>query len=498
MAITRLAGGSKSIASNNGNGANNNAKFHRIPMLRIDDEFPVFLSTANEISGYILPGFQEDLSLDDASRPTSVCPYRSLNTYDDETGEPAFTSWFAGIDMYPFFGVRKNTFISPAIVGMADPIIDLRKYCYGKIKRENRSDLKKYVERPKDFKNIWPLPQTTKMTVMNAVCTPTNPKEEDQSKRVRLLCLKPGATRFLQEELDRERPASHAEIYDAQWEDYLFGDITNPASCLEIVQVTNTTEGGTDFPCITFGKTIRVGNKKTTSVTKVPEELVRQYLPQRMDFLDTEKVLYIPSYDEIVKLLWQEEQIPHEILTEVCRDKCANWEYVTEESAAQAADNPAYSPATPQTPAPAPKVDDIQMDNAPAFTPPPAPPAVQYWVTDNRQSVLWDEAMLRLRVSHGWNGPVMKVGDTTWKTLADYGMAPAAPSPAPAPATPPAPAPQAMMPSSPSDSGSRTEEEEKIFRELLPRSIGGGNGVKLNPDEDALFKSLIRKAPFVG
>ena len=119
-----------------------------------------------------------------------------------------------------------------------------------------------------------------------------------------------------------------------------------------------------------------------------------------------------------------------------------------------AAPVPPPAPVAPVAPPPAP-VAPIPPPAPAAPTPPPAPvapvPSVGYWITENGAVTEVTSDKVKDMVALGSvqkSSPVMKVGETAWKTAGDYFPSLfAAPTPPPAPAAPtPPPPPAAPVP----------------------------------------------------
>lgn len=517
--VARLIGGSDSFKK----AEENTFEGTRLSMFKDPDVRPVFLNPKKPITGFILPGFNPALAEYDESRQSSHCMYRDLSRQDPDTGNPAFTSWFVSVPGYNFYGKGKNTFISPHTIANADPIFDCRMEVY---KRRDNGDtsLLSLITRPETMKEIHVLPGTIPLTLINAVCPPTNEKEKDQSVRNRVIVLKKSATKKLFADLDLPRPVSIPAPVDPDWPTFLYGDITNPKRALFFQSVTERLETGTEYAALSFGKVVFV-DQQTMRVDCNVTPIADQYMQGRYDLCDLQNTIHIPTYDELVDLLVDEGLVPYELIVHVCADKV---NHMPPKKVETIISTPTYAPAE-KAPAAAPQAY-APMATAPLpAAPAPAPAAAEreFWVTDNGQTKSMTESQLKAFHATGFDGPVMLKTDTAWSTLEHYGLKAAAPAPAPAPvqeAPTPAPAPvpapaeekapepvttapmpsaapvpapaPASAPASASNAECRTAEQEERLKSLLERVTT--MQPPLGPEELLEFTTLRSMAPYQG
>lgn len=517
--VARLTGGSDSFKK----AEENTFEGTRLSMFKDPDVRPVFLNPKKPITGFILPGFNEALAEYDESRQSSHCMYRDLSRQDPDTNNPAFTSWFVTVPGYNFYGKGKNTFISPRAIANADPIFDCRIEVYRR-RDDGDTSLLPLVARPETMKEIHILPGTIPLTLLNAVCPPTNEKEKDQTVRNRVLVLKKSAAKKLFTDLNAPRPVAVPTPVDPDWPTFLYGDITNPKRALYFQSVTEKLETGTEYAALSFGKVVFV-DQQTMRVDCSVTPIADQYMQGRYDLCDLQNTIYIPTYDELVELLVDEGLVPYELIASVCGDKV---NHMPPKKVETIISTPTYAPAgtapvaapqayTPMAAAPMPSAP------APVNAPAPAPAEREFWVTNNGQTQSMTESQLKEFHAAGFDGPVMLKTDTAWSTLEHYGLKAEAPTPAPAPVQDvptPAPAPAeerapepvttapmpsaapaptpapASAPTPASSAECRTAEQEERLKSLLERVTT--MQPPLGPEELQEFSTLRAMAPHQG
>lgn len=356
----------------------NEPAIKRIPMFHIKGLFAEFLNTKHNISGVILPAFDPSMEETDSARQLSVGSYRVDDGSYDADGNAYLSAWSVSMDSYVFYGNSMQNFISPKVIGRPDPIVDLRIDVYRRIKEGDES-LRYLMTIPqnadwRDTKLALPNPQT--MVYMNIWGTGSNAKAQDAGVvRNRILAVKGAVWQAVESDLNKERPASVAVARDAEWSQYLYGDITHPAHAVEFTsqvrEFKSRNNSSYTSAALSFGNLVGnpAGGKLLQCKTvQIPEEA----LQGRFDITNCDTCFYIPTYDEIVQMLVDDGLVPHWLIKEVCVPNCK--EPITfpgEGGAAQAA-SAAVAPVTaaPVAPVVAPVAAPVQ---APVAAPAPAP-----------------------------------------------------------------------------------------------------------------------------
>lgn len=348
----------------------------RIPMFKVKDLYPsVMHENSTNFSCVILPAFDSSMNPLDAAFKDSVMPYRDKN-YKTETGAYAFSGWFVSVQGYKFYGKGMSTFISPRTVGAPDPIYELTTY----VRNAMRSGDKTYaylVERyaPKSGK-FTALMNPGMMHLVNIWGNNTNVRAKDQSTKNRVLLLATTAFTKLVSDLDSYGTTDDA---DPNWPNYLYGDPTDPDRaiiCTPSSYSTVASGSNRQISCqvLNLGTVTPQGQilHLATQRTKVTPEMLRG----RYNLTDTENVLHIPSYDEIVELLVEEELVPYELVEKVCSGKCQNFPVRAKRASfAAPAPQPQFTPQQQPAPfAPAASAPTTQAPYA-TLTPTPVHPA---------------------------------------------------------------------------------------------------------------------------
>lgn len=349
----------------------------RIPMFKIKDLYPsVMHENSTNFSCVILPAFDANVNPMDSSYKESVMPYRDKN-YKTESGAYAFSGWFVSIQGYKFYGKGMSTFVSPKTVGEQDPIYDLTTYVRNAM-RTGDNTYGYLVERyaPKSGK-FTALMNPSMMHLLNIWGSNTNVRSKDQAVKNRVLMLAPTAFAKLTSDLDAYGTTDDA---DPNWPNYLYGDPTDPSRAIVCTPMSySTTATGTNrqISCqvLNFGRVTPQG--QTLHLAAQRTTVTPDMLRGRYNLTDTENVLHIPSYDEIVELLVEEELIPYDLIERVCSDKCQHFptkakhaSFSTPALAQQAAPAQPFAPAAAMTPT-------TQAPYA-TLTPTPKHPAASY------------------------------------------------------------------------------------------------------------------------
>lgn len=338
MSTQRLLGGSAGLKVSENSGMFDN----RLPQLTMfipKGLHPTVLKDKASVRGYILPAFDSQLSCADQAYPVSYEAYRDSAIQDETTGNDAFTPWFIPLGevdskgfvtrggYYQYFGNSKSTFLSPSLApGVDDPIRDLRISIY-KMAKKGDMHLKHLVERPKYNPSnpqetaLWALPAPKMGYLVNAYCTGSNQYAEDYAEmKNRILLIGTMAFNSLVEDLDSFRPGN-VEPIDPNYDEFMYGDITNPTRALYFD--SETINSNITYVKLNFGKY----NKRTGLQCKATNLLEQDpdVLAKRYDLADPVNVVRIPTYEEVVKQLVLEDTVPYSFIAEVCSKKCDNF-----------------------------------------------------------------------------------------------------------------------------------------------------------------------------
>lgn len=420
-AITRLSSvGSAGFRQLNDR-ANNWENQKRINLFKVNGLYPMFLKLKLGNAGYILPAFDSTLHLQDSSRPTSVGAYRDINRIDTEAMLPELTDWVVFVDGYTYYGKSMSTFASPTNIGAVDPIIELRKEVYRR-RRQGDESLMHLVQLPKNatMQDKIILPGAATLALMNVWATGNNEREQDFAQyKNRVLCLKVTAWSVLKEALNEMRPATIATPRDPNWPNFLLGDVTNPMAAVRWNSTEYQDKNGFRSAVLNFGHYSMQPGSMERVFNCHTEQLPVEALAGRYDLADIQNVLHIPTSEEVAELLIEEDQVPYDLLAEVCEGKVnlpkpKRLVKTAAETAPapQPAVQPQFSqPALTPTPAAVPNynkhpwaqddpTDNIPMDPAPAQAAMPAPAATSNALTPAEHAEL-QELIARLSSKSG-------------------------------------------------------------------------------------------------
>lgn len=338
----KLIGGSKGMITEESPYYSDNVK--RIQMFKVPGLYPTIVRKGAPVTGVILPAFDNSLSPQDSAYATSYIPYCDTSVKDRTTGFYDKTDWFVPLGsvnskryvssggVYKYYGTGASTFISPTIFkGGKDPIIDLRVFIFGQIKEGN----KKYAPlvtkapfNPKEPKKteVCPLPSPSMMYMVNIYGTGSNKyaKDNDEMKNRVLLLGSMTFNALMKNVVNVFRPGNIPETYcaDKDFPDMLYGDITNPNRAI-IFSSEMANEDGVPYPYLNFGKVSYSGAVPKLECKTM--EVDKAVLAGRYNLLDTDNVVHIPSYDEIVDLIVSEGLVPYHLVEEVCASKCTSF-----------------------------------------------------------------------------------------------------------------------------------------------------------------------------
>lgn len=451
----------------------------------------VFINKKTRVNGIILPAFDSSMNKTDTAYKAGYSPYRVRNVSDPTTGCPYFSDWFVTLEGYNYYGNGKMNFFSPKSVGCPDPIQELRDFCW---KKHNAGDFAYdyLINRPEKFGEPFALPKTTKLTMLNVVCPATYEKDPVQGDTNRIMILKSSATDRLFEDLNEPVYRGMASIPSDEWTElFCRGDVTNPASAVQFTIATDTLKNNMEYTYLALGRVVIENGHRTFRCNRTV--ITEEQLMGRFDLTDTEHVIHVPSYQEIVDMLIQDNLVPFELIQTVCGEKAnvvatsseSNDDYSAPSANAQAY-APAPEPAAPSTPAPAP---------APAASPAPAPaPAPK---AEERLFVTLNGQVSQMTITeiNDIQDPDLPVYDgAAWKSAVTFPWYELKNMPvvAPAPAASPTPAPPAAMPSA---AGRRTEAQEKRFNELNTKLT---LDEPITTDEINELATLTRLLPYKG
>lgn len=482
----KLVGGTAGYNKlNENNERSNNGK--RLYMFHPDSKLSsVFISKKTRLEGVILPAFDSSMDKLDTAYKTGYSPYRVPNMEDQETGCPFFSDWFMTLPGYNYYGNGKMNFFSPKAVGCADPIQEIRDYCWAK---HNAGDFTYdyLINRPANFADPYALPKVAQLTLINVVCPATYDKDPVQGDANRVLILKAAATDRLFEDLNTPTPSGMQNTSGDTWANiFCYGDVTNPANAIKFTVTSDKLDNGMDYACLSFGQVRLSGSQRVLNCKRT--SIDQHFLEGRYDLTDLEHVIYIPSYQEIVDMLVQDKLIPIEVIKTVCGDK-AEIADSSEHYMPSHYPEESYTPAPTPMPAPAP---------APAPVPAPAPaPVEEVYVTINGAT----ERMSVQKVNELQDPDLPVYNGTSWAPAATfpwYKIATPMPAPAPAPAPAPMPAPapaKDLLPPASSDVGTRTKEQEERLKALNTSLL---QDEPMSSEEINELSRLSRLAPYVG
>jgi hypothetical protein len=282
------------------------------------------LSKTNKASGRILPSFDFSLNPKDEAFKTSFVPYRDNNRLSDQ-GIPMFRSWFFYFDMYTYLGKSRHFFVSPEVRKQFNPGIsaaesfDPVKTMFWKIRRNDTQHmhLRNLVMKPANNTEVvnLPLAAPKRCAVMNFYGH-VDPKNEYINT---LLVMSETGMGMMKDLLDEAGLRSQAPR-DMQWQDFLFGDVTHPETGLRadhaVKVATSNNERGIGVNTMAFSS----GDKTLQGSAVVP--IGAQALAGRYNFFDIDAVWNIPSAQEIVDRLVEDNEIPLEFMKEICGNFC--------------------------------------------------------------------------------------------------------------------------------------------------------------------------------
>lgn len=425
----RLSGGAVSEQQMD-SGSKNFGLFRKgIPTLRLDEK-----KNAHDFY-QIMPAFNQGLLGVDTSFRTSVMPYRDAQALDPVTQQPMFTAWYAVVRACKFVGKGKEDWVSPrtraAIPGgnfsaseTADPMSDL----YNHAKDHPRQDWHALTQKPqkKDEYQVISFPGTRALLNLRHLAAGGSVPEYGA------VDFSTTGLEFIKQELNWLKVMDNQPTRDPKWPMFQLGDVTDPVSGLFGILTSKATMntgsgkgGGGSATTLSFA----TQQGQPPRWVNAPWPLSAQDLAQRVDILDLDLVLNIPTYQAIVEYLWQDGMIPNELIREAC-GHAANLPGEDPISYANSVQVPANYPHTPTAP-------PASAYQQPVYTPQPQQPAY----------------VPQAPASNPYLAPPTAAEDTVpglvGRDTFSGPMPAAAPVFAPAPAAPPAFAPPPPPPAAP-------------------------------------------------
>jgi len=273
------------------------------------------LSTKKSETVRLLPAFDYSLSTADAAFKESYVAYRDVNLPTDETNTPGFTEWYFNLNVYSFWGAEKRSFISRTTGTTippkgVDPVYDLYSYA----KNSDNLAYKKLTEKGKTLEDqaILRFPQV--------LCVSNGLMENDMTHKLenKIVCYTNTALKDLKNAL-KKRAGRGDKVISPKWDMFMLGDVTDP----ETGAVANT-----------VAKVVGVSTIKTAcfAYTDDPESLDgyvahtfnpkskegKAFLAGRYNIMDTDNVLIVPTYEEVLEYVLAEPSIPFELVDAVC------------------------------------------------------------------------------------------------------------------------------------------------------------------------------------
>ena len=383
--------------------------------------------------GRILPMFDYfNLSPADENFPTSWAPYRDVNKISHETNQPALNSFFGLAYAYSWFGNKSVSFISPSsrrfTEGVTrgheciDPIMDIRNYA----KKHEDKDIRALTEREenkKEAKLILPYPQ------LRYFFNFYGSSSADRNVRNYVIDVSKKAFEDLATKLSEWRPA-HEKVVDPNWDNYLFGDITDPENGLA-VETASIPSNPQPFN----GFVLASGTHKSLkNVKQVPVPI--ECLAKRVQFFGPDNGFKIMSAQEIVDFIVEDGSIPYHLIQTVCSDYANVPPQPKRNSTTSFGDSEEEDAYVPPIPSSAFKPKAVQPAASPAPAPKkdmPEPVAVKplqdmYWVKVGSSSPVKKPKsevtdFILNSGADAFSVKVCKVGDSAWASAYDAGFA---------------------------------------------------------------------------
>jgi len=271
-------------------------------------------SEKKPFKGKILPAFDWSVSVVDDSFNKSYHPYR------DELG--SYAGFFLIAWVHSYFGNSQNRFISPLtwknlayIPGeedqdKADPVNDMQDFAFN-------DSTKKYAHllMRKAGGGAPPLSKATERVFFNAYGRRGNEEE----RKLTIIDMSASARKnLLNNKLAALRP-SDVKVWDKNYPEYLFGDVTDPKGGAVVRSIQETMTTGTNtykYTGMAFNDNNVLDNTDGMRSYACMELLEKRYNLWSSDL--NVNPLIILSYQEIVDFIIEDGFMPVELVKEAC------------------------------------------------------------------------------------------------------------------------------------------------------------------------------------
>jgi len=425
--------------------------------------------------GRILPAFDWTMSEADDAFMSGFSPYRDLESgmTDKLTDTPAYTGWFSMVERQNFVGKESVDYISPktlkklaGVTGIdaADPIEECFWHIYDLVKSGDKT-LEPLIRPKGGYKEYKMFRSASTAGLINVyACDPY-----DQEWKVMVQLCSQAYMNALKEKLAFPTPRS-VSIRDENFPDYLFGDITDPATGLKFI-TCQVEDNGKQINSLRFSKNAKDHDLSGVEILPVDESV----LAQRHKLTGENHCMIFPTYQEIIDFMTADGGFDMEIVKEVCGDK-ANIGASTRLGATQVDATPderdeEYNEDIPMG-------DEDLTEGAP--TPEQEDDVRLFWVEQDGDTVEMSEKALQEAVDAGFEGDVVLQGEEDWQTPADYGITKTVKAP------PPKKGPPAKKAPPKKDGPPPRKQAEKQELPDIPETEGPEKGDQANTGDEAL------------
>lgn len=261
----------------------------------------------------LLPAFDPQFKPEDEGYKTGFMPYRDVDLEADTAGNYPFSQWYFPVPGYKFLGNGGHQFLSPLAGRLRrqkgiDPVYDCCLHA-------NRADDWKYLlEKPEGERNST-LPWPREFAIMNVLLL-----QEDNTLANFLAVCTSGSLTDLKAKLN-QRAGRGDIIISPDWQDYLYGDVTNPFEGLRCtVKEGVINSAGMKTACFNFSNV----PSKLDGFEQWPidpaTETGAAFLAGRYDIADTDRVTKIATGQEIMDIIVADCFLPYEFIQEACPD----------------------------------------------------------------------------------------------------------------------------------------------------------------------------------
>jgi len=303
----------------------------------------------------ILPAFDQS-KVGTPEYKESWVPYRDRELPEDiATKTPGFTSWYFVVQGYTFFGRGTHSLLSPLSYPTKgsrsgiDPIFDIRNYC----RKSEDPNLVALVD-DKASKGSPPVPNARYYVLVNTLMM-TDMTSRNTENQIGIFTN--AAWNDFKGKLAL-RAGRGDEVISADWEDFLYGDITHPEQALAVRVKEATMESN---PNIKFAGMFlsnvdgRLDGHQKWSITDT-EDSGKSVLQSRYEIGDMDNVTKIWTYDEMLDLVVQDGVVPYDVIERACAPYAPNG-IPSQSSSSKSADysipSNDVSPSNSLSPAPA-------------------------------------------------------------------------------------------------------------------------------------------------